>query len=35
MLQEIKNSSKNTNTNDKDEENNEAYDKLKIILKMS
>jgi hypothetical protein len=35
MLQEIKNSSKNTNTNDKDEENNEAYDKLKLILKMS
>jgi len=35
MLQEIKNSSKNTNTNDKDEENIEAYDKLKLILKMS
>ena len=35
MLQEIKNSSKNTNTNDRDEENNEAYDKLKLILKMS
>jgi hypothetical protein len=35
ILQEITNSSKNTNTNDKDEENNEAYDKLKLILKMS
>lgn len=35
MLQEIKNSSKNTNTKDRDEENNEAYDKLKLILKMS
>lgn len=35
MLQEIKNSSKNTNTNHKDEDNNEAYDKLKLILKMS
>lgn len=35
MLQEIQNSSKNTDTKDKDEENTEAYDKLKMILKMS
>lgn len=35
MLQEIEESSKNTNTNDKNEEEQEAYDKLRILLKMS
>ena len=35
MLQEIKDSSKNTATNNKDEESNKSYDKLKMLLKMS
>ena len=35
MLQELKDSSKNTATNNKDEESNKSYDKLKMLLKMS
>ena len=35
MLQEIKDSSKNTATNNKDEESDKSYDKLKMLLKMS
>lgn len=35
MLQEIKDSSKNTATNDKNEESDKSYDKLKMLLKMS
>lgn len=35
MLQEIKNSSKNTSTNNKDDESEKYYDKLKMLLKMS
>lgn len=35
MLQEIEKSSKNTTTNDKNEEEQEAYDKLRMLLKMS
>ena len=35
MLQELKDSSKNTATNNKDEESDKSYDKLKMLLKMS
>ena len=35
MLQEIKNSSKNANSKDKEEIKNEVYDKLKLLLRMS
>ena len=35
MLQEIKDSSKNTASNNKDEESDKSYDKLKMLLKMS
>lgn len=35
MFQEIKNSSKNTNSKDKEEIKNEVYDKLKLLLRMS
>ncbi|MBP9491220.1 MAG: hypothetical protein KBE77_07195, partial [Aliarcobacter sp.] len=35
MFQEIKNSSKNTNIKDEEETRNEAYDRLKLLLKMS
>lgn len=35
MLQEIKDSSKNTNIKDEEKTKNEVYDKLKLLLKMS
>lgn len=35
MLQELKDSSKNTASNNKDEESDKSYDKLKMLLKMS
>ena len=35
MFQEIKNSSKNTNTKDDEETKNEAFDKLQLLLKMN
>jgi len=35
MIQDIKNSSKNTDINDKKEQNDEVYDRLRMLLKMS
>lgn len=35
MIQDIKNSSKNTDIKDKKEQNDEVYDRLRMLLKMS